>query len=97
MTQPTETELRVAKALIDAYNPGTNASAEFLLATAEERAIWCSMSRAAIRAMRDCTDEMVATAQSQHKADLNGLGRTIIGCLWVSMIDSASPPEDNKL
>lgn len=51
-----------------------------------------NMARAVIHAMRDCTEDMVADAQTAYESDLNGVGRTIIGCLWLRMIDTASPP-----
>lgn len=53
---------------------------------------WIHDARKHIRAMRDCTEHMVVSAQTQYQADLNGVGRTIIGCVWLAMIDAATAP-----
>jgi hypothetical protein len=87
--EPTEMELRVAKALADQMYVS---EWDDLMPSYRTRSL--EMARTAIRAMRDCTEQMVAQAQTSYEADLKGVGRTIIGCLWMEMIDAASPPDE---
>jgi acyl-CoA reductase-like NAD-dependent aldehyde dehydrogenase len=86
--EPTEMELMVATAMCDCDHN------EWRKGTPEQRASYIRLARAAIRAMRDCTEQMVAQAQTRYEADLKGVERTIIGCLWMEMIDAASPPDE---
>lgn len=44
---------------------------------------------AVLVSVREPTDEMVAAAQAKYEADLNGVGRTILGCTYMGMIDAA--------
>lgn len=38
--------------------------------------------------MENASEEMVIHAQDQYAADLNGVGRVIIGCVYMSMIQA---------
>ena len=77
---PTEMELRVAEAI---------KSADYSKPTGGLGATYLSLARAAIRAMREPTTEMLREA---------GLGATSstedIAYMWEAMIDAASPQEE---
>ena len=79
-SKPTEMELRVAEAIksVDDSKPKGGLGASYL-----------SLARAAIRAMRTPTTEMLREA---------GLGATSstedIAYMWEAMIDAASPEEE---
>ncbi len=81
--EPTEMELRVARALYDGRNLGAEAITSALLPQWEDlhplyRRAWVLKARAAIRAMREPTNEMFLTIE--YISD------------WYAMIDAASPP-----
>lgn len=78
---PTEMETRCNEAAKKAY-------------MVDRKPLGIGIVRDMIHSMRQPTDEMVAIAQEKYKADLNGVGRTIIGCVYMAMIDAASPPEE---
>ena len=85
---PTEMETRVAKALSDAsYNAKDGRGSR--QGDLEQRGIDLQLARAAIRAMRTPTTEMLREA---------GLGATSstedIAYMWEAMIDAASPGDE---
>ena len=85
--EPTEMELRVAKALWEheGDDTGMHDSGRYSVEN------YVSLARAAIRAMRMPTTEMLREA---------GMGATCstedIAFMWETMIDAASPPEEDK-
>ena len=85
MTKPTEMELRVAEA---AHNRCMADDWDDLNPNGIERALWLETARAAIRAMREPTQEMTGIIDSGH---FKGWGP-----FWAAMIDAASPPEPEQ-
>lgn len=85
MTDPTEMELRVAKALSrsDAFDP-THTDEDYV-----------NMARAAIRAMREPTKEMMdAYLDAEPMLDDEGWNGAPAKDAWQAMIDAASPAND---
>ena len=76
MREPTEMELRVAKAIIDSGIRGDLADDEWTLLA----------SRVAIRAMRSPTEDILEAGAKAHPDD-----KMYERC-WNAMIDAASPP-----
>jgi len=85
---PTEIELRVAKALYAVENHGLTGGWDMEFTTPELREYWLESARAAIRAMRTPTTEMLRDA-------LIGMPvRTEpAAAIWEVLIDAASPQE----
>ena len=85
MTLPTEMELRVAKALDpDAFSDAEPDYGRGHQANRAAKAI--DRARAAIRAMRTPTEEMMATYKPWRKFKMVNQ--------WQALIDAASPPEE---
>ena len=86
---PTEMELRVANVLYAVENHGLTGARDMEFATPELREYWLESARAAIRAMRTPTTEMLRDA-------LIGMPvRTEpAAAIWEVLIDAASPQEE---
>tara|TARA_R110000868_G_scaffold72509_1_gene211247 strand:+ start:2332 stop:2583 length:252 start_codon:yes stop_codon:yes gene_type:complete len=79
--EPTEMELRVAKAICNVSNRAPWAD--------ENYDLFLDEARAAIRAMREPTTKML------REAGMDGVCSTEdVAFMWGEMIDAASPPED---
>lgn len=86
---PTEMELRVAEALFSVeYGNIPNYQWEQEASSPELLAYWVKCARAAIRAMREPTQQMLAIAEQQVPQ------RSRLGLCWQAMINAASPTTD---
>jgi hypothetical protein len=88
----TEIETRVAKALFALENRSlTGWTFEKETRDSELFDYWIASARAAIRAMREPTDEMVNAAEP-HMGGKSGFA-AVTEDAWLAMIDAASPPK----
>ena len=86
--EPTEIELRLAKALYAVENHELT-TWDMECTTPELREYWIESARAAIRAMREATTEML------REAGMVVAGNTEAhAAVWETMIDVASPQEE---
>lgn len=93
MTEPTEMELRVAKALCEEQGFDWDKQKSFLTSASggdNEQLFYISQARAAIRAMREPTPDMIGPG----KGALLYEGAAEIKQSWRSMIDAASPERE---
>ena len=79
---PTEMELRVAKAANDAFMED---SFDGYPADSIDRALWLQVARAAIRAMYEPNETMLAAYMNALDAKMRRR--------WRAMVDAASPPD----
>lgn len=101
--EPTEMELRVAKALYDGRNLGAECVQAIALPSWKDtpsiyRTPWILKARAAIRAMHEPTENMLTAAVEvaiDHYAG-DGLYLHTDKQTWCAMIDAASPPIEEK-
>jgi len=108
MTEPTEMELRVARAILGTLPVSVDTAGRDLLEALrpDTRVKVLQQARAAIRAMRSPTKEMILAGEDAYSEfedssrDTNGtyefVHRGHEAPTYNAMIDAASPPEDTK-